>query len=419
MRKGLAKMGLFFNRKRKKKQDEFLQLLGDALKEANETVQTVGKTIFDGQAPDQSDFGRSKTNPVFTTSLAGTNAYLGRLCTKDGKKFTWSGYTSIRTTVRGCADVCEDVYTLYLDGEKYTDIYVVSYVGESKFPPAGLYFCDDDTDWDLEREAFGKGLTGAELIDIRKREAEVKQEQLRMQKELEEKRTQQTLCIKKKYPEFSMNAELQNPDFVFLSTLNIDALTIYEYCHKEDLLFRKISNDTRNSNSLNADFYFNILHNIESEEWQLRQHDRKKTNEELRKEAASKGIDFEDFLIIRRLEEENFEIMRKFRTKELNAIANQAMDVQRNYSEFDLAVEWKKTTFRAITEKLGMLTAFEIMHFNDCYYQESTKVLTLTLESEQQPEQNDKKMFCRKCGTQLPLDSLFCNRCGSKVITFN
>lgn len=173
----------WFNRKKKKQkqQEEFFKLLGDALQTANENAQSVGNDIFNRQDPDRKDFGRCEAHPIFTSSLVGTESYLSRLCTKDGSKFTWSGYTSIRATVRGHKDVGEDVYTLYLNGEKYTNIYVVPYVGESKFPPAGLYFCDDDTDWDLEREAFGKGITVAQLLELRKLEEEVKNEKLKAQ----------------------------------------------------------------------------------------------------------------------------------------------------------------------------------------------------------------------------------------------
>ena len=112
----------WINRKKKKQQDEFFKLLGDALKTANDNAQTAGKDIFDRQAPDRKDFGRCEAHPIFTTSLAGTESYLSRLCTKDGSKFTWSGYTSIRATVRGHEDIGEDVYTLYLNGAKYADM---------------------------------------------------------------------------------------------------------------------------------------------------------------------------------------------------------------------------------------------------------------------------------------------------------
>lgn len=409
-------MGWFFNRKKKKQQDEFFQLLGDALKTANENVQTVGKAIFDRQAPDRDDFGRCETNPVFTTSLAGTEDYLGRLCTKDGSKFTWSSYTSIRATVRGHADVGEDVYTLYLSGEKYADIYVVPYVGESKFPPAGLYFCDDDTDWDLEREAFSKGLTGAQLIEIRKMEEENERERQKAQKELEEAVTKKSAHIVEKYADFSIEEALKNPDFVFLANFDIDALIIYEYCHREELLFRKVAEETLNTEVPDSGHYFNILHDIENREWQQCIRDSK---ERLKRHVESKGIPHEDFLFIQKMEEENAAIKWKMRVKELRSIAKQAIEVQKSYSKFDLSIEWKNETFREITNKFGMLAAYEVIHFYSCYSQAPEESAPEIVENKNEPkaEANEEKLFCRKCGTRLPLDSLFCNKCGEKVET--
>lgn len=407
-------MGWLFNRKKKKQQDEFFQLLGDALKSANENVQTVGKAIYNRQEPDRSDFGLCETNPVFTTSLAGTEDYLGRLCTKDGSKFTWSSYSSVRATVHGHADVGEDMYTLYLNGEKYTDIYVVPYVGESKFPPAGLYFCDDDTDWDLEREAYGKGLTGAQLIEIRKMEEENERERQRAQRELEEAITKKSSHISEKYAEFSIDAELQNPDFVFLAKFDIDALSVYEYCYREKLLFRRLSNQIGNSEIPDSGYYFNILHDIENREWQQIRRD---SRERLKQHFQSNHLPHEDYLFMQKMEDDNADLKWKMRVKELRAIAKQAIEVQTLYSNFDLRTEWKNETFREITNKFGMLAAYEVTHFESCYTQEPEESApeVSKIKTEPKVEATEEKLFCRKCGTRLPIDSLFCNKCGTKV----
>lgn len=410
-------MGWLFNRKKKKQQDEFFQLLGDALKTANENAQTVGKAIYDRQAPDRSDFGLCETNPVCTTSLGGTENYLGRLCTKDGSKFTWSGYTSIRATVRGHADVGEDVYTLYLNGEKYTDIYVVPYVGESKFPPAGLYFCDDDTDWDLEREAFGKGITGAQLLEIRKMEEENERERQRVQKELEEAVTKKAAHICEKYADFSIEAELQNPDFVFLANLDVDAMTAYEYCYREKLLFKIISSQTENTEVPDSGYYFNILHDIENREWQQI---RRESRERLKQHFQSNRLPHEDFLFMQKMEDENAEIKWKMRIKELRAIAKQAVEVQTLYPQFDLRAEWKNEPFREITAKLGMRAAYEVMHFVECFsltaIDEQAHQLAEAGPAPQPVVGAQEKLFCRKCGTELFADSVFCHKCGTEII---
>ena len=415
--KGVIGMGWLFNRKKKKQQDEFFQLLGDALKTANENAQTVGKAIYDRQAPDRSDFGLCETNPVCTTSLGGTENYLGRLCTKDGSKFTWSGYTSIRATVRGHADVGEDVYTLYLDGEKYTDIYVVPYVGESKFPPAGLYFCDEETDWDLEREAFGKGITGAQLLEIRKMEEENERERQRAQKELEEAVAKKSAHIVEKYAAFSIDEELKNPDFVFLANLDIDALVVYEYCHREELSFRKVTVASQNAEVPDSGYYFNILHDIENREMQQFIRERK---EKTKRHMETNGFSHEDFLFMQNMEVENAEFKWKMRVKELRAIAKQAIEVQTLYPKFDLRAEWKNETFREITAKFGMRAAYEVTHFNECYSLSPIDEPVCQPAKEdpvpQQVIENQEKLFCRKCGAELFSDSFFCHKCGTGVI---
>lgn len=404
-------MGLF-TRKKKQRQDEFLKLFADAMKDANENAQNIRNTIFNCQMPNREDFGHCETNPIFTDSLAGTESYLGRLCTKDGKKFTWSNRKSIRATVHGYEDVGEDVYTLYLNGEKHTDLYFVLYVGESKFPPAKLYFCDDVTDWDLEREAFEKGVSSEYLIELRRLEEEMKNARIKEQSEFEQALAQKSTHVSSKYAGFSIKNELKNPDFVFLARLDIDILTVYEYCHKEELLFKKAVEGICDIENLNVEAYFNIMNDIENKELQHYRQNNNKSDAELQKEAASRGIKFEDLLAVRRMEEKNAEIKRRMHYKELSTLAKEALEVQGNYSEFNLNEEWKNHTFRKIADKLGMLTAYEVIHFNECYLQAQ--------KSEPVSHQkNDEtiRLFCRKCGSELVSDSAFCHRCGTEVIT--
>lgn len=174
-----------------KAQEDFLKLFKEALDDATENAQNVGNAIFNKQRPYSDDFGRSESNPIFTSSLSETENYLNKLCTREGEKFTWSSYGTIRATVCDYEDVGEDVYMLYWNGKAYTKLYFVLYVGDSKFPPAGLCFYGDDTDWDLEREAFQKGITSEQLRGIRKLEEENKkhkEEQALKEKTAQEER---------------------------------------------------------------------------------------------------------------------------------------------------------------------------------------------------------------------------------------
>ena len=111
-------MGLF--NKKENIEDKLLQTFIEGVKFANENRETIGKEIFDRQEPHLKNFGLCESNPVFTTSLNGTEDYFSRLCTKSGEKFTWSSYRENRATVHGYENIGEDVYTLYLNGE-YND----------------------------------------------------------------------------------------------------------------------------------------------------------------------------------------------------------------------------------------------------------------------------------------------------------
>ena len=155
-------MGLFDIFKKRKKdtfQDEFFKLLSEGLQVANEKASQIAPKIKESIQPNNHNYGLCSSNPICSSSLNGTQEYLKRLCTKEGEKFTWSGYTSIRAKVGNLEDVGEDVYTLYLNGVKYTDVYFVPYTGESEYPPAGMYFIDDERDWDLERSAAELGMS--------------------------------------------------------------------------------------------------------------------------------------------------------------------------------------------------------------------------------------------------------------------
>lgn len=134
--------------------NEIWDAFDTAIKEATERRNQMGSIILAGQQPNREDFGYSPENPICTTSLMGTERYLKRLCTKEGKTFTWSGYSSVRATVRSIPDVGLDKYMLFLDGEKYAELFFVLYMGESEFPPYNLSFVDDMRDWDLERKAL-------------------------------------------------------------------------------------------------------------------------------------------------------------------------------------------------------------------------------------------------------------------------
>ena len=99
-------------------------------------------------------------------------------------------------------------------------------------------------------------------------EEENERERQRAQKELEEAVAKKSAHIVEKYAAFSIDEELKNPDFVFLANLDIDALVVYEYCHREELSFRKVTVASQNAEVPDSGYYFNILHDIENREMQ-------------------------------------------------------------------------------------------------------------------------------------------------------
>lgn len=154
-------------RKQQRLRDKAINAFAEAFKTANDKNQQMRPILKRNQFVWEPNYGLDKTNPIISESLQGTANYLGRLCTPDGKTFTWSHYVIERATVHGLPDVGEDKYTLYLNGQPYTDVYFVPYIGRSKYPPAGLHFVDEKKDWVEERLAAKRRYdeTGSVIIE--------------------------------------------------------------------------------------------------------------------------------------------------------------------------------------------------------------------------------------------------------------
>lgn len=129
---------------KKGSQDEFFSLLMDALADASKNCQEKGPIVFQGQRPQEVNYGISPQNPLCSTSLGGTEAYLQRLRTLDGKTFTWNRAGDCRADCNGAKDIGIDKYQLYLDGKPYKILYFVPYVGESTDAPHGMKLIDDN-----------------------------------------------------------------------------------------------------------------------------------------------------------------------------------------------------------------------------------------------------------------------------------
>ena len=118
---------------------------------ADETAKKQKKALLQYQNVSYSNYGLNETNPIISESIEGAEEYLRRLCTPDGKQFTWSEHTKLKAKVHGWDDVEVIKYPLFLEDQPYAEIFFVPGIGKAEFPPAGLCFSDDKRNWDEER----------------------------------------------------------------------------------------------------------------------------------------------------------------------------------------------------------------------------------------------------------------------------
>ena len=95
--------------------------------------------LFESQRPESEDYGYSLSNPVMTSTVSSSDAYLQNLRTVDGKSFTWERYGSYCVAnIGGIENVMVDKYQLYLDGKEYAELFLCPYGHSSSYVPRGL-----------------------------------------------------------------------------------------------------------------------------------------------------------------------------------------------------------------------------------------------------------------------------------------
>ena len=414
-------MSIFNRKKKQSTEDRFLELFSNAMDAATANAQKQTPTLLKNQHVWKSNYGLDKSNPIISDSLAGTDTYLSRLCTLDGKTFTWSGYTSIRAAVHGLPDVGEDKYTLYLDGQPYTDIYFVPYVGTAEFPPAGLCFTDDKRDWSEERHAAKyadeMGITRNVAKQLLEAEARELDSANKKKKEAEKE-------ISIVYPEVNIDDEFKRPLFKTLYEMNINPVIAYEYVHSAQLLTRKKQYSLEESNAQNVNYYHQVFFNLYREEFdQLNNYT--KGNEEAKARELQVSLD-----VYRRLEAADLAERKekwKVRESQINELSKQAVELKKRYPTFNIEKEIQNEQFVKLIDKISLQEAFEIVHFSDCFERANTEAVTV-VDNNQKDVTGAKplttpgkdtinvKLFCRNCGKQIPSDSFFCPYCGTKVI---
>ena len=420
-------MGIF---KKKKKQKDFARLFEIYSKAMSEVVQRrkeISPTILDGQRPEADDYGLSEANPICIRKQSMITYYLGRLCTKDGDIFTWTDDTDIIVTLHGITNVLEIKYTIYLNGKPYSDIFFVTDLGQADllFPPAGLYFSDDDTDWDLEREALSKGVSAEQLRAFHKmekenevlrqkmkeenakKEAELKEELDRENKEYKTRLEADTILIQKKYPDFNLESELTNQLFYKLTRLGFQTQYVYEYIHRHELLSKKIKKDFNQSpRDYSVDSFFNILCEIENKSKPAIIDVHSWTMYEIEKKASEIDVPVEAFIAFHDIEKETAEKQWKRHIESLRGWAEKAYETKTLYPEFDLSVEWQNQSFKQLIQIIDMPTAYEFLHFKE-YYEKKSK------NAYNNPPSFNR--LCLQCGAELLSDSAFCHKCGKPI----
>ena len=346
-------------------EDRFLELFSKALEAATKNAEEKNPILLKKQHVWKSNYGLDDSNPIISENLEGTSAYLARLCTPDGRTFTWSGYTSIRASVHGLPDVGEDKYTLYLDGHPYTDLFFVPYVGKAEFPPAGLCFIDDNKDWEKERRVAKRADELGIDIETTKRILELEAKD----QEIQAKRTARLRDAEKEisltYPGVNIQEEIENPLFKALFDLEFNPIVVYEYVHSSILLSRrKQSFSGKEQPSPGAAYYRQIFLELYHEE--LEKLNSFNSQDEITG-AAQMGVPLDTY---REIHSREYAILKsdwEKRLSQINDFSSQAVELKKQYPGFNLKEEVQHEVFKKLLEKVNLREAYEILHFSECF----------------------------------------------------
>lgn len=125
---------------RSEKIDEIL--MGFIEKKSQDYSECIRAKVLENHHPERSDYGINSKNPVCSGNYDETEEYLSKLRTKDGESFEWKLKEIKHYELETTTDVVETVYSLYLNGGFYGDLYMVTDVMKPVCPPAGLFITD-------------------------------------------------------------------------------------------------------------------------------------------------------------------------------------------------------------------------------------------------------------------------------------
>ena len=400
---------------------ELSQMLLDAFLEKMDPARTMA--VFQGQRPEDDDFGYSITNPICTESILASADYLSRLRTTKGEKFLWLREGSVNTKeLHGVDAVDIDIYLIYLNGSYYGKLYICPYAHNSNHVPRGLTLDElpDDRKFggDAVKEADDNGLNVDQYLSLLKIEYELahSKEIERQKVESKENRVKNRIkeaaaSIKTKYPQFDFEVECQNKLFMTIAASDVDVITIYEYIYREDLFEPVISTKPVCAKPTPEDITLYcavLLEYVQLET--VPPHPSSYPQAVLVNEANREGLTVPQFVAMKKLERNNAELRNEEKKDRIGKWAMQAFDTKQQYPEFDFSKECKKELFWDLIEQVDVTTAYELLHFSTLYTPKSSRLPSGINDVE-------KKMFCYKCGELLPPSSVFCYKCGAKVVT--
>ncbi len=151
--------------------------------------------IYLAQRPDDEDYGVSLSNPICTSTIISSYKYLSRLFTKEGEKLYWQRVEAFDLVeCNGVPNVIVDKYQLYLNGEKYSEIYICPYGHDSSYAPKGMVLSDKEDSnirGDVVKEAKNNGMTLTQYLMFLQLQHENDKMKAAEKKAIEDKETPQ------------------------------------------------------------------------------------------------------------------------------------------------------------------------------------------------------------------------------------
>ena len=400
--------GLLSKQDISKKLEEFWTIMKTETHESNK----IRNALVRGQSPEQSDYGLSKMNPIITSEDTFED-YLARLRTSSKELLFWLWIGTVPVDeLSGISNVPVERYQTYLNGEKYETVYMCYYGNLTSYAPQKFSIAEKafpGHTGDLKKIAESKGYTVQQMLAMQKLDFE--NEQLkknlaqRKKEEAEEKNRKAqaaAVAVIKKYPDFCLDKELENPIFASIIDSSADMTTLYEYIHRDDLFDKKLQEKSEVDGAIcDANYYFSYLKStIPSPVNKM------PTQEEAIKLAKEVSMTLDQYMAMKRLENENNQLLYERKLETCKKWAKQAEALKKEYPQFEIKHEYASEEFKSILNVSDMRTAFEIIHFPELF----------VLKSKNKPtDDNSTNIFCRKCGVSIPSDSVFCYKCGTKV----